>query len=172
MAYPTPVELIAWFDANPTRYKNTPDPGPNDGYNSTEQLSTELATQYPVAAGPAPQVYEFVPTVPGTKALLDDDSKGRLDDNFWSLWTELILGMGQEVSAQETERRDTGVEFIDNAVARANLSAEEQTAINNYLTNQVDDPAWPANVPGPSDSRAQWDVGGINHDYINQSLGR
>ena len=161
MPYPTPPQFIAFLDANPTRYKNTPLP---DGYNPTQDILNELSYRADIA-NPDPQGTVPKPLTNGDlRALLSDDSAGRLSDTWW-------YNMQINLEGEEGSREDA-VTQVEAAVDRNNITAAEGTLLIDEINSTIPDPDWPPTVQDDSDLMKEWDLGGMNGDFVNNSLGR
>jgi hypothetical protein len=112
MSYPTPSIFIAFLDANPTRYKNTPEA---DGYNSTQDIANEI-TDRKMIPNPTPQGDVPKPlTITDLQALISEDSIGRLSDSWWNQ-------MRVNLSGETSENGITGTR--EDAVAQVNVAFE------------------------------------------------
>ena len=160
--YPSYPDFIAFLDANPGKYKNTPEP---DGYNPSATIAVDITTR-PLIPNPVPQedIYNDI-NVPGMQALMSVETLGRISDQWWASVSTAIIN--------QTEERETIVAFIDNADSRGNITTpDEVVALKDYVTGVSPDPTWESQVLGPSDAMTEWSLGGMSVDYIDEALGR
>ena len=160
MPLPTPTELIAFFDANPARYKNNP---LGDGYNPTDELNVELTKQEEIA-NPTPQGDVETPlTIADAQALISVESLGRLSDSWWD---------NMRIYLSEEGSRADAVAIVNNAESRGNITPTEGTDLRNALLSTISDPNWPATVLDDCDGIKQWNQGGFTYKFTNDALGR
>jgi hypothetical protein len=153
--------FIAFLDANPTRYKNTPEV---DGYNSTQDILNELADRK-LIANPDPQGDVPGPlTIGDLQLLLSPESLGKLSDSWWDIMRAYI--------AESNGSRSDAVDMVNVALSRGNITQDEATDLINAINAVIPDPSWPSEVQDNSDLRTEWDLGGMNSAFVNNSLGR
>ena len=168
MPYPTPPQFIAFLDANPARYKNTPEP---DGYNSTQDILNELADRKDIA-NPEPQGDVPKPLNNGDlQVLLSEDSSGRLSDTWWYNM-QINLVAGTDPATGITGSREDAVTQVETAVDRNNITEAEGTLLIDEINSTILDPDWSSTVQDDSDLKKEWDLGGMSGSFVDSSLGR
>jgi hypothetical protein len=160
-AKPPPAELLALFDSNPGKYKDTPEP---DGYNPTQKLVVRLHRPPQI---PNPNAQQNVP-----KPINADD--------LWSVLTEgEMASIGMEglrllQDALESGDRSRIKRLVGVALEKAWIGQSKHDAIVAEINAEIPDPDWTATVAGPNDREATWPqfASGVRAKYIDSVLGR
>jgi len=168
MPYPDYSIFVAFLDANPTRYKNTPEA---DGYNTTQDILNEI-TLREMMPNPEPQGEVPKPlSNADLQALLSEDSSGRLSDTWWySMQTNLNSSINLDTGVVGS--REDAVAQVDTSVDRNNITEAEGTALKNEINSTIPDPSWQSEVQDDADCKKEWDLGGMATSYVNDALGR
>jgi hypothetical protein len=164
MPYPTNPVFIAFLDANPTRYKNTPEP---DGYNSTQDILNEI-TLSAIIANPDPVTQvPITVTIASAQAVLSVESLGKLSDSWWDTFNQYLNNGGNSAGT-----RQDAYDMIANAQSRANLTETEADALRALLDTTEDDPTYSPTIQDDPDCKKEWDLGGFSSSYTDSALGR
>lgn len=160
---PPAVQLIQFFDNNPTRYKNEPEA---DGYNSTKKLTAEL-TRVPLISNPTPQTNVAKPAdqIASTLKVMFASAK------LASFSDEALAQLNSAILKHDFELVRWWAKIGE---ARSKVSSAELVAIEAEIDAEVPDPNWPAQIDGVCDLDNEWPGGekGITQSYINLILGR
>ena len=160
-AKPPAAELVALFDSNPGRYKDTPEA---DGYNPTLKLIHKLA-EAPQVPNPEPQAQLPKPlSAQDLHDALSDAEKAAIDTVWFRAMEEAIEG----------NLRDRVKRLVNVAFKKGWISEQKATAMKGEVDATIPDPNWKATVDGLNDLRANWpgEEPGIHRKYVDQVLGR
>lgn len=159
----TPANLKAFLDANPARYKSGPDLQP-DGYLTTGHIENLLVGQQ-LIANPQPQGTIPKPwTAMQLLGVVSAATQGNLAGH--NLIAEVqVCAMSQDAAGI--------LALAQLAVNVGAMTPAEQTAVQAIVTATQPDPAWPAQVQGPSDLQNNFGVASLppaNITYTNGKL--
>lgn len=154
----TAINLKAFFDANPSKYKSA------GAYLPTDQLGFLLG-----AASAAANPVTVAPQIP--KPFTMTDLFGAVATASVGNVVKLAAALGIQADVDKQDRAALG-NWAAALVAAGSITSADQTAIVALLNATIPDPAWTSTIPGPSDLQGQFGVGSVPHLLIEQAVGR